>query len=139
MEVFSLLIDKAVFGGFLTGYTLKGRNSEVMTVSHPLFADDTLVFCRDYEDQMIYLSWILLYFEALFGLKVNLDKSAILLVGGVDNIGQLACELGCKDGTLPSTYLVLFAWHSAKFGEDMGRDRRKIQKETHCLEEIIHL
>ena len=56
---------------------------------------------------MVYLSWNLLYFEALSGLKVNLDKSAILLVGDVENIEQLACELGCKVGTLPSTYLGL--------------------------------
>ena len=56
---------------------------------------------------MVYLSWTLLYFEALSGLKVNLDKSAILLVGDVENIEQLACELGCKVGTLPLTYLGL--------------------------------
>ena len=41
MEVFSLLIDMVVSGGFLTGYTLKGRNGEAVTVSHLLFADDT--------------------------------------------------------------------------------------------------
>ena len=40
-------------------------------------------------------------------LKVNLDKSAILPMGDVENIEQLACELGCKAGTLPSTYLGL--------------------------------
>ena len=107
MEVFSLLIDKAISGGFLIGYTLNGSNGEVVTVSHLLFADDTLVFCRDSEDQMVYLSWILLHLEALSRLKVNLDKSVILLVGDVENIEQLACELGCKAGTLPSAYLGL--------------------------------
>ena len=75
IEVFSLLTDKVVSGGFLTGYTLKGRNGEAVTVSHLLFTDDTLVFCKDSENQMVYLSWILLYFEALSRLKVNLDKS----------------------------------------------------------------
>ena len=88
MEVFSLLIDNAVFGGFLIGYTLKGRNGEAMTLSHLLFADDTLVFCNDYEDQMVSLRWIPLYFEALSGLKVNLDKNAILPEGDVENIEQ---------------------------------------------------
>ena len=48
MEVFSLLINKAVSGGFLTSYTLKGRNGEVVTVSHLLFADDTLVFLQGF-------------------------------------------------------------------------------------------
>ena len=107
MEVFSLLIDKVVSRGFLTGYTLKGRNGEAVTVSHLLFADNTLVFCRDSEDQIVYLRWILLYFEALSRIKINLDKSAILPMGNVENIEQLACELWCKAGTLPSTYLGL--------------------------------
>ena len=40
MEVFSHLINKTVSGGFLTGYTLKRRNGEAVTLSHLLFADD---------------------------------------------------------------------------------------------------
>ena len=107
MEVFSLLIDKVVSSGFLTGYSLKRRNGEAVTVSHRLFADDTFVFCRDSKDRMIYLSWILLYFEVLSRLKINLDRSVIPPVGDVENIKQLACELRSKAGTLPSTYLGL--------------------------------
>lgn len=43
MEAFSSLIDKAVVGGSLSGYTLKGRNGASVSLSHLLFADDTLV------------------------------------------------------------------------------------------------
>ena len=107
MKVFSLLIDKAKMGGFLTDYNIKGRNGVAMNISHLLFADDILVFCKDSEGQMVFLSWILLYFEALFGLRVNLEKSAILPMGEVENIDQLACELGCIVRSLPSTYLGL--------------------------------
>ena len=56
---------------------------------------------------MLYLSWILLYFEALSGLRIYLDKSAILPVGKVENLNQLASELGCRVGSLPSSYLGL--------------------------------
>ena len=56
---------------------------------------------------MAYLSWIVLWFEALFGLKVNLEKSAILPMGDVENLDLLAGELGCRVGSLPSTYLGL--------------------------------
>ena len=58
----------------------------------------------------MYLSWILLCFEALSTccvVRVNLDKSVIFLVGEMENVDQLAHELGCKVGALPSMYLGL--------------------------------
>ncbi|RVX04381.1 hypothetical protein CK203_018610 [Vitis vinifera] len=83
----------------------KGRNG--IQVSHLLFADDTLVFCKDSQDQMAVLSWLLMWFEAISGLNINLEKSEILPVGSVENAEVLASELGCKVGSLPSTYLGL--------------------------------
>ena len=74
---------------------------------------------------MLYLSWILLYFEALSGLRINLDKSVILLVGIVENFNQLACELGCRIGSLPSSYLGLplgFKLNSSRVWEGLRRD-----------------
>ena len=47
MEVFPLLIDKATMGGFLSSYNIRGRNKATMNISHSLFANDTLVFCKD--------------------------------------------------------------------------------------------
>ena len=46
-----------------------------------------------------------MWFEALSGLKINLSKSALLLVGSVENSQSLALELGCNVGSLPTTYL----------------------------------
>ena len=40
-------------------------------------------------------------------LKINLDKSKLILIGDVSNIEDLARVLGCKVGSLPSTYLGL--------------------------------
>ena len=76
-------------------------------MSHSLFADDTLVFCGVSKDQLLYLSWILMWFEAISGLKINMDKSELILVGGVENTEALAADLGCKVRSLPSTYLGL--------------------------------
>ena len=49
----------------------------------------------------------MLWFEAISGLKINLEKSLILPVGNVVNLDELASELGCRTGALPSTYLGL--------------------------------
>ena len=44
-------------------------------------------------------------FEAISGLQVNLDKSELIPVCNVENVEELASELGCKVGNLPFTYL----------------------------------
>ena len=56
---------------------------------------------------MTYLSWILAWFDALYGLRINLDRSFILHVGRVDNVEILALEFGCKIGSLPTKYIGL--------------------------------
>ena len=72
------MIDKAVEGGYISRYKFKGRNGIVRHITHLLFADDTLVFCKDSEEKMTYSSWILAWFEALSRLKINLEKSFLL-------------------------------------------------------------
>ncbi|RVW89949.1 Transposon TX1 uncharacterized 149 kDa protein [Vitis vinifera] len=66
-----------------------------------------LINKADSQDQMVVLSWLLMWFEAISGLNINLEKSEILPVGRVENVEVLASELGCKVGSLPSAYLGL--------------------------------
>ena len=67
MEVFSCLLRRAISGG----WRVRGRSGEGILILHLLFADDTLVFCEESLDQLIYLSWILMWFEACLGLRIN--------------------------------------------------------------------
>ena len=48
-----------------------------------------------------------MWFEAISGLRINLNKSEIIPMGRVDNVEMLAVELGCGVGSLPTTYLGL--------------------------------
>ena len=48
-----------------------------------------------------------MWFEAISGLKINLEKSELIPVGEVNDIEELALEMGCKEGGLPSSYLGL--------------------------------
>ena len=50
---------------------------------------------------------MLLCFEAVSGLKVNLVKSEITPIGEGDQLLQLANILGCKASSLPISYLGL--------------------------------
>ena len=86
---------------------MKGRNEEGVQISHFLFADDTLVFCQASQDQPTYLSWLLMWFEVVSGLRINLEKSELILVGRVENIEDFALDFGYRVGSLLSTYLGL--------------------------------
>ena len=107
MKALSCLINRAESGGFLSSYRVRGRGGDEVQVTHLLFVDDAMVFFEDSAEQMVFLSWILMWLEAISGLKINLNKSEILPVGRVENVEELALELGCKVGALPSSYLGL--------------------------------
>ena len=105
MEVLSVLIRRAVEGGFISGCNIWRGSGLVANISHLLFADDTIVFSEAKKEQLTYLSWILCWFEAASGLRINLAKSEIISVGEVEKIVEMVVELGCKVGQLPSAYL----------------------------------
>ena len=107
MEVFLIIMEKATSKGFLQGHKFVNISGDELQLNHLLFADDALVFCKDSRDQLAYLSLILLWFEAISGLNINLDKSSIMPGGNVENLVLLANELGCRTGNLLTTYLGL--------------------------------
>jgi hypothetical protein len=72
-----------------------------------MFADDMLVFSGASLDQVQAIDDLLICFELVSGLKVNLAKSILVLVGEVSNVGALGEVLGCEVGTLPIPYLGL--------------------------------
>ena len=107
MEALSILLRKVGEGHFILGFKVGGKRKKEVEISHLLFADDTQLFCEPCSDQLIYLSWVLFWFETFSGLKINLYKSKLILVGEVLNVEEFASLLGCKVGKLPSTYLGL--------------------------------
>ena len=107
MEALSCLINRAVDGNYLSGSRVANGRGEDLSISHLLYADDTIIFCEDDLEQLKFLSWILMWFEAMSGLKINLAKSEIIPIGPVTNIVELASELGCNIGSFPTSYLNL--------------------------------
>ncbi|XP_042958249.1 uncharacterized protein LOC122293876 [Carya illinoinensis] len=109
IRALSCMLRAAVNGGFLAGFSVGGVN-----ISHLLFDDDMLLFCEPDGDHMQYLRAVLLCFEAVSGLKVNLSNFEMVLVGGVNNIQGLANILGWKVASLPLKYLGLLLGPSFK-------------------------
>ena len=86
MEVLSALISRAVVGGFISSCSLQGRGRMKMDVSHLLFVDDTIIFCEARKEFLTSLSWILAWFEAASGLRINLAKSELIPIGEVEEL-----------------------------------------------------
>jgi hypothetical protein len=64
-------------------------------------------FCGAARDQLYHLEGVLLYFEAVSGLRINLGKSEIVPVGPVPDVEVLAQVLGGRIASLPMKYLGL--------------------------------
>ena len=47
MEALSCLINRAVDGNYLSGIRVANGGGEDLSISHLLYADDTLIFCED--------------------------------------------------------------------------------------------
>ena len=107
MEALGRMLDKAVHEGRLSGFSVGNLEGRSLAVSHLLFVDGTFIFCDAVLDQILILRMILIWFEAVLGLKINLGKSELVPVGVVCNIDLLLNVLGCKQGSLPMKYLRL--------------------------------
>ena len=107
MEILSQLLFRAKSGGFIEGFKVGSSSGIGRDLRHLLFADDTPLFCKANSEQLRYLSWVFLWFEAISRLKVNRDKSEAIPVRRVDSLENIVLILGCKIGKLPFSYLGL--------------------------------
>ena len=105
MEALGRMLDKAVYEGRMLGFCVGDLEGRSLVVSHILFADDTLIFCDDDLDQILILCTVLIWFETVSGLKINLGKLELVHVGVVHNVELLLNVLGCKQGTFLMKYL----------------------------------
>jgi hypothetical protein len=70
------------------------------------YADDTILCFKNCMQKARNVKLLLSLYEQIFGLKINFEKSEILLIGGENN---LACEyaeiFNCQIGLFPVKYL----------------------------------
>ena len=107
MELLSRLSSRAGNGNFIMGFSVGSPTEALLTISHLLFADDTLIFCGSDPHQLWHLKIVFIWFQAVSGLKINMGKFELVLVGNMAAVEELAGILGCKVSTLSVNYLEL--------------------------------
>ncbi|KAG5621508.1 hypothetical protein H5410_006726 [Solanum commersonii] len=78
-----------------------------VTVSHLLYADETLILCRAERTHVMYLNLTLIIFEALSRLIMNMLKGTIYPVNVVPELEDLSQILCFNLGSFPVTYMGL--------------------------------
>lgn len=107
------MVEAVVRGGFIASFFMENNRDGDLSISHLLFSDDTLIFYNVDCNQIQALRAILLCFKAISGLKVNLKKSELVLVGEVRLLNLLIGLLGCEIVSLRMKYLeLLWEQHS---------------------------
>lgn len=92
------LLEDSLFSGVKLGVSLR--------LNHLQFADDTLLFCENDEEQLDLLCNALLSFLFASGLKINLSKTTVFGCNIPNNVVErIASYYGWGAGILPVQYL----------------------------------
>lgn len=101
----STILDKARVSGHL-----KGDVSHLIPggISHLQYADDMVLLFQPDAHSLATIKIILIYFEAMSGMKINIAKSQVFSLGMFEDEGvRIANLLNCEKAGLPMTYLGL--------------------------------
>jgi hypothetical protein len=77
-------------------------------LTHLQYADDAIIMIKDNDTQIAKLKFLLMCFEDMSGLKLNFNKSEVIVMGRSPTRQQtIADYLNCKLGEFPFMYLGL--------------------------------
>lgn len=107
LDTLTRMTEAAAHQNFLSKFMVGDVSRCSLKVPHILFVDDTLIFSKPDHDNLCYMRALLLCFETISDLRINLCKSEIVSVSLVSDISDLALILGCKISSLLLTYLGL--------------------------------
>lgn len=77
-------------------------------LTHLQYADDTILFMSNSEENVITMKFLLYCYEAMSRMRINYQKSEVIVVGRDEEETQRVTDMfNCKPGKLPITYLGL--------------------------------
>jgi hypothetical protein len=98
-------------------------------ITHLQYADDTIIFLAFEEQSILYTKFLLYCFEDMSGLKVNYQKSEVMVVGGTEEEqNYVASMFNCNIGSLPMKYLGVMISDRHMSAADLSYVYRKVEK-----------
>ncbi|KAE8787303.1 retrotransposon protein [Hordeum vulgare] len=98
------ILDKARLAGHIQGVV--GHLIQGGGVSHLQYVDDTMIMVSGSDSDIANLKFLLLCFEEMSGLKINFDKSEVVVLGYFEaEQHRIADNLNCKLASFPISYL----------------------------------
>lgn len=97
------------------------------------YADDTILCLEENLGNVRNIKLLLYLYELMSGLRINFQKSEIVLIGGDDmDLLPHAELLNCQIGHLPMKYLGVSVSHSRLHVVDSGELEERILKKPVC-------
>jgi hypothetical protein len=104
VDVLAEILEKAKISGHISGVV--GHLIPGGGITHLQYADDTMIMVEGSELDLINLKFLLLCFEAMSGLKINFDKSEVVVMGfDPEEQQRIADNLNCRLASFPVNYL----------------------------------
>ena len=104
VDALAAILDKAKAAGHILGivpHLVEGGDVSLLQ-----YADDTIIMVQGSVAEISNLKFLLLYFQHLSGLKINIDKSTVMVLGYSPSDSQsIANRLNCRLGSFQTTYL----------------------------------
>jgi hypothetical protein len=98
-------------------------------ITHLQYADDTIILLAFEEQSILYTKFLLNCFEDMSGLKVNYQKSEVMVVGGTEEEqNSIASMFNCNIGSLPMKYLGVMISDRHMSAADLAYVYRKVEK-----------
>jgi hypothetical protein len=104
VDVLVEILEKAKISGHISGVV--GHLIHGGAITHLQYADHTMIMVEGSELDLVNLKFLLLCFKAMSGLKINFNKSEVVVMGFDPEEQQwIANNLNCKLATFPVNYL----------------------------------
>jgi len=102
-DVFTRMLIKAADQNLITGLMPEAFPGGIISLQ---YADDTLLFLENDLDKARNFKWLLACFEKLSGMKINFEKSNVLMLGlDEERCNHFASLFCCPVDCFPFTYL----------------------------------